>query len=479
MTSEYIGIEIGRQRIGFAVVEADRNHIEIIEKRFLDLEESFSTELFEKRLPDLLSETGQPPRPVILSITPLMASFRLVDLPFASESKIRQVIDLEMETLVPFQSDNMQTSFVRLSSRSGAATSSVLACCIDGEILDGIIDVFKKYGMEIVVITVSGYIAAAAYASELPAIYSGKGRIYADISSDSVTISIIKSSEVVFVRSVSIKKGRAPDPVLIVDESVRTLTYYSDFHDSEFDVSDFIYTESGTPSAKWLDDSWTERLIESFSAKGISCRKADSESPETINILSAASLYSLNKGQLNFARSGFFRAGVLKSLKKNWMDTFVVAAFTLFVAFFYLGVSEYSSLNSLKKLDVEIKSIFMETFPETKKIVDPYQQMSIKIKSLMQNQGTDSEKGLVIDIFKEIAQKIKPEMDITVTSLTILPDEIQIHGEAPSFDLAETTRKTLAESKLFTEVKVDSVNSDSKTGKVVFKLNLKRGFGAK
>lgn len=45
----------------------------------------------------------------MLSISPLMASFRLVELPFTSESKIRQVIDLEMETLVPFQTENMQS----------------------------------------------------------------------------------------------------------------------------------------------------------------------------------------------------------------------------------------------------------------------------------------------------------------------------------------------------------------------------------
>jgi len=475
MTSEYIGIEIGRQKIGLAVVEADRNHVEIIEKRFLDLGHSFSVELLEKSLSDLMAESGQTPKPVILSITPLIASFRLIDLPFSSENKIRQIIGPEMETLIPFQSENMQTSFVRLSSRSGKGASSVLACCIDGDMLDGITEVFKKSGMEIVASSVSGYVTASAFASGISGGYSGNALVYVDISPDSLTISIIKSGEVVFVRSVAMKNGIVPDPVVVADESARTLTYYCDFHDPEFVISDCMLSLSGMSDVEWFDDSWNKKIKEAFSARGISCCKIDSESPDTISILSAAMLYTSGKCRLNFARSGFFKAGVLKSLRKNWTDTFAVVCITLLTAFFYLGVSEYTAFRSDKKLDGEIKSIFMETFPDTKKLVDPYQQMSVKVKSLMQNQGTDSEKGKVIDILKEISGKIKPEMDITVTSFTMLPDEIQIHGESSSFDLAETARKSLAESKLFSEVKVDSVTSDSKTGKVVFKLNLKRG----
>lgn len=486
MTSEYIGIEIGRQRIGLAVIEADRNHVEIIEDRFLDLADSFSLEILEQSLPDLLSDANHVPRPVILSISPLMASFRLVELPFTSESKIRQVIDLEMETLVPFQTENLQSSFIRLFSGSGKDSSSVLACCIDGEILDAVTDLFKKYGMEIVTLTVSGYAAAAAFAcgaSDYFGVGSGinadKSHVYADISPDSVIISIIKSGEVVFVRSVATKKGGTPLPLFISEESVRTVTYYCDYHDSEFEVSDFVYSVSGMTDPVWLDAVWTEMLEQAFAVRGLSCRKICSESSAYLNILSAVSIYSSGyssgKGLLNFARSGFFKAGVLKSLRKSWSDTFIVACLTVFTSVFYLGVSEYSAFKTLNRLDAETKSIFMETFPDTRKIVDPYQQMSVKVKSLMQNQGVDSDKGLVLDILKEISLKIKPEIDITLTSLTILPDEIQLHGEATSFDLAETARKALSESKLFSDVKVDSVNSDSKTGKVVFKLNLKRG----
>ncbi|WP_027359377.1 GspL/Epsl periplasmic domain-containing protein [Desulforegula conservatrix] len=482
MTSEYIGIEIGRQRIGLAVIEADRNHVEIIEDRFLDLADSFSIEILEQSLPDLLSDVKHVPRPVILSISPLMASFRLVELPFTSESKIRQVIDLEMETLVPFQTENMQSSFVRLFSGSGKDSSSVLACCIDGEFLDAVTDLFKKYGMEIVALTVSGYASAAAFACGVSdyfgvgfGINSAKSLVYADASPDSIIISIIKSGEVVFVRSVAIKKGGMPLPSFISEESFRTVTYYCDYHDSEFEVSDFVYSVSGMTDPVWLDASWTEMLEQAFSVRGLSCRKICSESPAYLNILSAVSIYSSGKGLLNFARSGFFKAGVLKSLRKSWSDTFIVACLTFFTSFFYLGVSEYSAFKTLNRLDAETKSIFMETFPDTRKIVDPYQQMSVKVKSLMQNQGADSDKGLILDILKEISLKIKTDIDITVTSVTILSDEIQLHGEATSFDLAETARKALSESKLFSDVKVDSVNSDSKTGKVVFKLNLKRG----
>lgn len=485
MISEYTGIEIGRQGLRFSVIEAEKNHARILESGFLDLEDAFTPGILEKKIPDLFSGTGVINGPVVLSISPSFVAFRRVDLPFSSESKIRQVIGPEIEPLIPFQPDRLQTSFIKIPSESDAKSSSILACCMDGDEMDSILAAFKSNGLEVVAVTVSGYASAAFYASSCKSGDGGgrpefsdladRGIIYADLGDDCITFSIIKSNEILFTRPVGLRKGAFPDPTWICDETSRTITYYCDYYDPDFMVSELALSSSRSKSRESAGKIWHDELTKAFSLKDISFRAIDEGNPEFNNILSAVSLFASGKGFLNFVESGFFRAGFLKGLRQNWTATVIMAGCTLLIGMIYLGVSEYSNYKTLKRLDSEIKSIFLETFPETKKIVDPYQQMSVKVKSLIQNEGGGAEKESVIDMIREISRRIKPEADITLTSLNVLPDEIQMNGEASSFDLVETARKMLAESEMFREVKVDSVNSDSKTGKVLFKLHLGRG----
>lgn len=485
--TEYIGIEIERWGMNLAVVEAGRGQAVVAERRSVAFETPFSIEVLEKSISELLSGIEiSSSSPAIISISPLMTAFRLIELPFSSESRIRQVIDFEMETLVPFQSEQIQTSFVRVSSLSSGISSYVFACCADGNGIDAITDAFKETGLEIVAVSVSGYASAALYALSCntadsihepsPDICDGavsSGRVYADIGEDSITIAIINHSEVVFARSLASVKGNEPDLFRIADEAARTVTYYSDFHDSGFGVCELSYSYSGMTG-----NGLKEKLENAFRSKGFSCRISEASCFDSCrdvrNVFSVASLFSSGKAFLNFVSTGFFRAGFFKNLKKNWTGSLVMAGCVILSALFYLGISEYSAWKKLERLDGEIRTVFMETFPDTKKIVDPYQQMAVKVNALMQNQGPDAEKGRVIDILREISSRIKPDTDITMTSFTVLPDEIQINGEAASFDLAETARKALEESGLFADVKVDSVNSDTKTGKIVFRLNLKR-----
>lgn len=96
--------------------------------------------------------------------------------------------------------------------------------------------------------TVSGYAAAAAFACGASdyfgvgsGINSAKSHVYADISPDSVIISIIKSSR--FVKVSCNFKG-TPLPLFISEESVRTVTYCVITMIPEFEVSDFVYSVS-------------------------------------------------------------------------------------------------------------------------------------------------------------------------------------------------------------------------------------------
>lgn len=475
MISEYLGIEIGIRGIWLSSIKADKDSVSSENTDFFSYEGSFSIENIEKALHDVLKKTD--PTTLIVSVSPLFASFRLLSFPFSSESKIRQIIDLEMESLVPIQTESIKTEFIKLASRSDKKNSSVLACCLESIFIDTITSQIRAAGFELTSIGVSGLASASNYASEYA---SGDQSdfpqkcIYADISTEYAFFALIADGEVVFVRSISLRSDATQTAPSISTEALRTLTYYIDFHDPDFEADVFVYTLNTPCGSEAFDSSWSSALRDSILSTGLTCLKIEHNHASSLNPASIASLFYSKKRFINYAKSSFFRPGILKNATRNWSDSIALLAATCLIAFIYLAVSEYSSYRALKKLDKEINTIFTETFPEVKKIVDPYQQMSVKVKSLIQGSDTGPEKNLMIDIFKEISVRVKPEIDITLTSCAILPEEIQLQGEAASFDLAETARKALSESAMFKDVKVDSVSSDNKSGKAVFRLNLKR-----
>lgn len=481
MTSEYTGIEIGRHVIRIASVEAERNGSRIVDTASCALDAPFSSDIIEKKIIGLLPEINSAKGPAVISISPAFCAFRRIELPFSSDSKISQVIDSEIETLIPFQPERIKTSFTRIESGPGGKSSSLLVCAVDGEEMESIISAVDKTGFEVVGLTVSGYASAAFGSSSGWPDFSGspEDAVYADLGDDCITFSIIRSGEIVFIRPVAVRQqgtGRdsLPDPAWIFDEALRTIIYYSDYHDPCFSASAFFLLISWLKLGNVQGNDWQEKMDGLCRSKEMSFSIIGPEQPEFFNILSSVSLYASGKRFLNFVESGFLRAGLIKDLRKNWAGSMVMAACSFLFAFVYLCSSEYVSLKTMRRLDSDIRRVFTETFPETKKVVDPYQQMSVKVKSLMQSSGKGPEKEYAIDILKEISLRIKPEADLTVTGLTILPDEIKINGESQSFDIVENARKMLSESELFKDVKVDSVSSDSKSGKVIFKLHLGR-----
>ncbi len=112
---------------------------------------------------------------------------------------------------------------------------------------------------------------------------------------------------------------------------------------------------------------------------------------------------------LNFHKGGFAAKKFFVKHKKYLIKTGVLAASVLALLIFNVIAESYSLNRQIDRLNRRITGIFQETFPEVNRIVDPFQQMQIKIQEVKKNaviQTATTPQILNIDIINNISKSI-------------------------------------------------------------------------
>ena len=142
-----------------------------------------------------------------------------------------------------------------------------------------------------------------------------------------------------------------------------------------------------------------------------------------------------------------------------------------------LGVDYYFLKKRYRMLDKQITEIFRQTFPGVKRIVDPVQQMMVKIneikKSALSLPGISGEQK-VLDLLRDISLRVPESMDVRVLRLVVDPEGVQIKGETDTFNTVDIIKKGLEPSEYFSAVTITSANLDRSGKRVKFEIKLQR-----
>ncbi len=126
-------------------------------------------------------------------------------------------------------------------------------------------------------------------------------------------------------------------------------------------------------------------------------------------------------------------------------------------------------------IDRQIKTIFATTFPDVKRIVDPLQQMRVKIRERKKKAGFIHAAGdgiLKIDIVNAISKRIPGNLDVEFTRLVMGPQRITISGITDRFNAVDDLKTRLEQIPFFQKVKIGSTKKDPVQNQVRFKLNV-------
>ncbi|MEA3231898.1 MAG: PilN domain-containing protein, partial [Thermodesulfobacteriota bacterium] len=135
----------------------------------------------------------------------------------------------------------------------------------------------------------------------------------------------------------------------------------------------------------------------------------------------------------------------------------------------------YYTRKTLRHLDEQVATVFTTTFPEVRRIVDPLQQMKVKIreeKNRIAQTGVAERKVPIVDILNDISRLIPPKMNVTLTGVTIGPENMLLSGHAEHFDMVNDMRANLEKAEWVETSIISSANQDKTGQRVDFKIKL-------
>jgi len=129
----------------------------------------------------------------------------------------------------------------------------------------------------------------------------------------------------------------------------------------------------------------------------------------------------------------------------------------------------------INHLNHQITGIFKTTFPEVTKIVDPLQQMKVKIKEAKKSALFPSETTKYIrsiDVLNEISKRIPDKVDVDFTRLVISHENVMVSGITDTFNSADEIKSRIEESELFQKVIITSTSKEKSGSRIRFKLKV-------
>jgi len=331
----------------------------------------------------------------------------------------------------------------------------------------------------------------AAYSTALinhPEIKTGKtATIY--INESHISLVVTQNSNVLIVRSIPL--ADTPETEL-ADEQVAQLL------SQELDVTwrkvfgaglgpdDNLYLAVGTISAEKLvpcleeqfscpvTDINPHRNIECDSERndgrdmyvceGLALRLLAPDQTMGVNFIQG---YSTNLKQgLNLKKELVMYAALVGSI-------IIIALAGLFIRFSRLE-SEYAHLQN------DINTVFRQTLPDEKNIVNPLVQLDQKLKVLQADYksfGAALPDFGPLEILHTVTESIPALSNISIEDILITPDSIRLTGITQSFEQLYNWQEILQEVPEFTNVNVHNPNRDTQSTTVRFTILISLGLG--
>jgi len=195
--------------------------------------------------------------------------------------------------------------------------------------------------------------------------------------------------------------------------------------------------------------------------------------------LALAEIEGLNA--LNFRKGPFAIQKHWVKFKKELIHLSVLAGLILTLIFAGTLMASISLEKRAERVDARIRSIFKASFPEVKRIVDPVQQMRLKLESVKKQSaypGENEIKTLRIDILNDISKLIPAQTDVDFTQVVIGPENVLISGDTDTFNSVNTIKSRLEQSDLFNKVTISSANIDKTDNRIRFNLAIRLSFAS-
>ncbi len=490
MPRKALGLDINRDSITAVQVTSGLKGYQVTACAHVAFEENGG---LEDGLKQILERGDLKGDSCVLSIPAGDVSYRNLSMPFKDPRKIRKTLPYEIDSLLPFPIEDLVVDFA-IIDRSDQ--TDIRAGAIKKEIVSKYLAKLQPLGIDPEILDVRG-LSLVAWLLRSGAVPDHG--ILLDICNKTSTMVLFIKKRIALIRTFA---GNAAHKALTDadDQETKEIESYLEslckmvrntIHLFERQYPAVVYPEKIFFTGSETLDQNTGPLLSQFldiPSEQINLVK-DSRirmngelaqtwnAPLMDNALSLALRESKRSQGFNFRRGEFEVKGKYLGLRKELRRATIFIIIILAVLATHLSVDYYFMKKKYKALDQEIRKVFIQTFPDVKRIVDPLAQMKIqasKVKgSAARYPGIDGRRN-VLALLKDIAGRIPKSLDVRITRMIIDPGMVRMSGRTNTFNAVENIKNSLEASPLLDQVTISSANLDRKGKKVQFEIKIKR-----
>ncbi len=407
-------------------------------------------------------------------------SYRNLNTPFKDKKRIHQILPFELEATLPFQVDDLVLDFHTIKLPGHDNHNAILAAAAEKEKIGAYLDILSSFGIKPEIVTPGGYCAALSLACLAT---TPDNWLFADIDPYSCTLIAVVSDQIIIIRSFTINSVPSAKAESLCRHISHTLSGLEEMLEYNVQPEGIFITGCG------LDGGDFEQIMQK--TLNLPVRRLDlihdteavkknyalqAWRPERMdNALALTMIETAGLQSLNFRRGSFAAAKPWTEHKKKFIHTGILLSVVLLLAFFNMVMNSYTQQKKLHRLNTQINDIFQNTFPEIKTIVDPLQQMRVKIQeikkaSIIRENTKDGIRS--IDILYDISRLIPNQIDVDFSQLVVASESVLISGETDTFKSVDDIKSNLEKSTFFKNVTITSSNMEKSGNRVRFKLKV-------
>ena len=413
----------------------------------------------------------------VLGIPTAFVSFRNLSVPFHDFKKIRQVLPFELEPTLPIAVDELSFDFEAVKRDGG---QELLAFAVQKTEIQRYLDLLEAVNLRPVVIMPGGY-AAAKFLSVMTT--DSDDVLFIDTGEGSHTVYAVCSGSVRMVRTLPVASGGHPAIRSLETTMQRTFTAVQESLGIEVNPATVF---SAGPQSQLLTAGNESPTLLGVPLKSIadirtfprlkgSLDTPDWQSGRLDMALALALMETEAVGGINFSTERSTIQHYWSEYRGNIILTAALIVLTLTFALTAQFMAVKAKERRLAELDQQIERVFKSTFPEVTRVVNPLQQMQIKMKAVGSGStGLDlaGSRVRVIDILNSLSQQIPENVDVKVNRMVVGTDNVVLSGNTATFNTVDDIKGRLEEAEIFKSVIISSADLEKSGQRVRFKLKL-------
>ncbi len=434
-----------------------------------------------------------------VALGPEFFFFRSIHLPFSDKKQIASILPFEIQDNVSLREDEYIFDYLVTDTSSGG--TQLLAVLCKKDIIHSLLTVLGSYDLDPEIITVSGIPSCySVFRKNEEEVESG---YLLNIGTRNAAIYLMKRGTISLIRSLPVDPGRQADfylddenPALAARSPGQVNAVLRDLCRS---VQNTVVALRGE-TRETMDISWhisgvmgSDPNVSAEIRKNLTLgdtiqdRKPYSaiERPEEFlalwpagifdDVLALASCPSRDLQQINFRKDEFARRYDRKRLRKIVRIGSASLLIAALLAVSGLAFDYQQMKKERDRLAAEVVAVYKETIAGSGRIVNPLQQLQVKVNELknVTSTGVSDDPTLnTVILLSDISERLPESYKVTFQRYIYDRKTIRINGLTDNFNTVDQMKRSLDKSPYFSEVAIVSANVAAKDDGVRFELKL-------